>query len=166
LSKFLRKRSSFQYFFPPIFFPAKKIITKLAGAADARREKGSTIVIRVTGFVCERISQNVGQPVFCQNNYHKTCTVEKNSPIFYAALVIFQNQPKVNNRPTGKNSGHPGFVTPISKEEIRNNKGSRKKKKSMPPFFSLRCASLAFSARRGGVSAWKSRLVERAFCVV
>jgi hypothetical protein len=70
----------------------------------ARRE---VYVHRVTRYVCEKVAQNVGQPIFCQNKY-KT---GKNGLKFFASIVIFQKLPKSKQPPNRRKfdqSGHPG----------------------------------------------------------
>jgi hypothetical protein len=62
----------------------------------------------VTRGVCEKVAQNVAQPIFCQNEYI-TGTVEKSSPTICATSVVFNKLAKENNRPVGENL--PNLVT-------------------------------------------------------
>jgi hypothetical protein len=63
----------------------------------------SCIMRRVTRGVCEKVAQNIAQPIFCQNEYI-TGTVEKSSPRIYATSVVFNKLAKENNRPVGETS--------------------------------------------------------------
>jgi hypothetical protein len=65
-------------------------------------------VVRVTGFVFEKIAQNVAQSIFRKKivrNFYR----EKRSPKIRATSVIIKKLPKVNNHPIGENS--PNLVT-------------------------------------------------------
>jgi hypothetical protein len=63
----------------------------------------------VTRLDCEKVAQNIAQPVFFCQNLYITGAVENRSPDPRATSVIFKPLPKVNNRPLSENS--PNLVT-------------------------------------------------------
>jgi hypothetical protein len=65
---------------------------------------------RVTRWVCEKVDQNVAQPIYCQN-LKSIGTVAK------ATIVICNKRAKENNRPVGENS--PNLVT-LPRSEFSN----------------------------------------------
>jgi hypothetical protein len=71
------------------------------GVADHHPKK---ILPRVTGWVCEKIPQNVAQPILDKNwyFYRGKCSTKIGFPLY------FKNQPKVNKNGLKINqSGHP-----------------------------------------------------------
>jgi hypothetical protein len=64
------------------------------------------IGISVTGWVCEKIAQNVAQYIFWSKLIH-TFHRRKHSTKFWPAWAIFKKLPIVNNHPQIPQSGHP-----------------------------------------------------------
>jgi hypothetical protein len=62
----------------------------------------------VTRWVCDKIAQNVAQPIFCKHLYINL-NVLKSSPIFLATSVIFKKLANKYNHSIGENS--PNLVT-------------------------------------------------------
>jgi hypothetical protein len=84
---------------------------------------------RLTRWVCEKIAQNVAQPISYQNQYI-TLRVEKRSPWIYATRVISEKhcpKKKLPNSRKFAQSGHPvpkptfSLAEGREKEDIRNN---------------------------------------------
>jgi hypothetical protein len=70
----------------------------------------------VTGCVCEKIAQNVVQPIL-RKNYCITLTTEKSSQEIWASFETFKNLPEVSYLPLGENS--PNLVTLVSSKAGR-----------------------------------------------
>jgi hypothetical protein len=63
----------------------------------------------VARYVCEKIAQNVAQPILVEINTQLQPWKKVSKKFGLLLYAIYEKQPEVNNRPIFAHAGHPGF---------------------------------------------------------